>query len=68
MLALFAYPLLVNLLKGGPAQMWGWVAAKWANKPYGAATGAGGPGAGTALGGGIYPTPSGTSLQGKLLG
>lgn len=33
-LALFAYPLAVNLLKGGPPRMWGWVRAKWINQPY----------------------------------
>ena len=33
-LAVFAYPLFLNLLKGGPAQMWGWVRAKWTNQPY----------------------------------
>jgi hypothetical protein len=36
LLALFLYPLAVNLLNGGPAQMWGWVKAKWLNQPYGA--------------------------------
>lgn len=35
-LALLIYPLAVNLLNGGPAQMWGWVRAKWINQPYGA--------------------------------
>lgn len=30
-LALFAYPLLVNLLNGGPSLMWQWVKAKWVN-------------------------------------
>jgi hypothetical protein len=34
LLALFAYPLLANLLRGGPPQMWGWVKAKWVNEPY----------------------------------
>lgn len=44
LLALFAYPLAVNLLLGGPAQMWGWVKAKWVNEPYGGqASGAAGP-------------------------
>lgn len=36
-LALFAYPLLVNALRGGPAQAKGWLAAKFINQPYGAA-------------------------------
>lgn len=40
-LALFAYPLLVNLLTGGPAQMWGWVKAKWLNQPYGGTSNSG---------------------------
>jgi hypothetical protein len=52
-LALFAIPLLVNLLEGGPAQMWGWVKAKWLNQPY-----ALGP-APTKSGKQVYPTPTG---------
>lgn len=40
-LALFCYPMLVNLLSGGPAQMWGWIRAKWINQPYGAVSSAG---------------------------
>lgn len=36
LLALFLWPLLLNLVRGGPAQMWGWVKAKWINQPYGA--------------------------------
>lgn len=36
-LALFAYPLAVNLLQGGPSRMWAWVKAKWLNQPYAAA-------------------------------
>ena len=52
-LALFAIPLLVNLLEGGPAQMWGWVKAKWLNEPYalGPAPSSGGKQ--------VYPTPTG---------
>lgn len=45
-LALFCYPLLANLLSGGPAQMWGWVRAKWTNQPYGG-VGSSGPTAST---------------------
>jgi hypothetical protein len=45
-LALFAYPLLINALKGGPAQAKGWVAAKFINQPYGG-PGPGGPGSKT---------------------
>lgn len=41
LLAVFAYPLLVNLLNGGPAQMWGWVKAKWVNQPYGGTSNSG---------------------------
>lgn len=40
-LALIAYPLLVNLLDGGPAQMWGWVKAKFINQPYGGSSSSG---------------------------
>ena len=29
-----AYPLALNLLKGGPPRMWGWIKAKWVNEPY----------------------------------
>lgn len=36
-LALFIYPLALNFLRGGQAQAWGWVKAKWLNQPYGAA-------------------------------
>lgn len=36
-LALFIYPLVINFLRGGQAQAWGWVKAKWINQPYGAA-------------------------------
>src|SRR5258708_29780017 len=36
-LALVAYPLGLNLLKGRPARMWAWVKAKWVNQPLGAA-------------------------------
>jgi hypothetical protein len=36
-LALFIYPLALNFLRGGQAQAWGWVKAKWINQPYGAA-------------------------------
>lgn len=49
-LALFGYPLAVNLLLGGPARMWGWVRAKWVNQPYAAQPGKAEP---------FYPTPSG---------
>lgn len=31
LLALFVYPLGVHLIKGGPAEMWAWVKAKWLN-------------------------------------
>jgi hypothetical protein len=58
MLAVFLYPLLINLLNGGPPQMWGWVKAKFINEPYGGATPAGGPGTQTAQGH-LAPTPSG---------
>ncbi len=34
LLALFAYPIGLNLIRGGPAQAWGWVRAKWFNEPY----------------------------------
>ncbi len=34
LLALFAYPVLMNLLRGGPAQARGWFAAKFFNEPY----------------------------------
>lgn len=52
-LALFAIPLIVNLIEGGPAQMWGWVKAKWLNEPYalGPAPSKGGKQ--------VYPTPTG---------
>ena len=36
-LAFFVYPLVINFLRGGQAQAWGWVKAKWLNEPYGAA-------------------------------
>lgn len=36
-LALFIYPIAINFLKGGQAQAWGWVKAKWLNQPYGTA-------------------------------
>jgi hypothetical protein len=39
-LALFLYPLGFALVKGGPAEMWGWVKAKFFNEPYNT----GGPG------------------------
>lgn len=38
MLALFVFPLAINLLNGGPSLMWGWVKAKWFNAPYGGQT------------------------------
>lgn len=41
-LALFAYPLLVNGLRGGPAQAKGWLAAKFINQPYGGGRAGGG--------------------------
>jgi len=28
------YPLAINFLQGGPAQMFGWIKAKWVNQPY----------------------------------
>jgi len=34
-LALFAWPLIFNLLRGGPARMAGWIRAKFINQPYG---------------------------------
>jgi hypothetical protein len=34
LLALFLWPLVFNLVKGGPGQMWGWVKAKFINEPY----------------------------------
>lgn len=40
LVALFLWPLIFNLVKGGPAQMWGWVKAKFVNEPY-SASGAG---------------------------
>lgn len=52
-LALFGYPLAVNLLLGGPARMWGWVRAKWVNQPYAEGPGAGRPAPA------FYPTPTG---------
>jgi hypothetical protein len=56
--ALVIYPLVMNLVKGGPAQMWGWVKAKWLNQPYAApAKGYTSPfGAGAVL-----PTPTGAA-------
>lgn len=33
-LALVIYPLIINFLQGGTAQMLGWVKAKWVNEPY----------------------------------
>lgn len=42
LLALIAWPLLLNLVRGGPAQMWGWIKAKWINQPYGNAAPSGG--------------------------
>lgn len=41
-LALFLWPMVWNLVQGGPGQMWGWIKAKWINEPY-----AGGPGIAT---------------------
>lgn len=41
LLALFAWPLLLNLVRGGPPQMWGWLKAKFINQPYGSAAPAG---------------------------
>lgn len=38
LVALFAYPLAVNLLKGGPPQMWDWIKAKFTNNASGAST------------------------------
>lgn len=35
LLAFLLYPLLVNGLRGGPAQAKGWLAAKFVNAPYG---------------------------------
>ena len=35
LVALFAYPLAVNLLKGGPKQMWAWIDAKFTNNASG---------------------------------
>lgn len=49
-LALFAWPLTFNLLRGGPRQMWGWVAAKFINQPYGQAAAGAGPAAGDVRG------------------
>src|SRR5579859_7896487 len=34
LVALFAWPLGVNLLRGGPPRMWGWIKAKFINQPY----------------------------------
>lgn len=34
LLALVVYPLAINFLRGGTAQMWGWVKAKALNQPY----------------------------------
>lgn len=36
LLVLFLWPLTFNLVKGGPAQMWGWIKAKFINQPYSA--------------------------------
>lgn len=36
--AMFAYPLVLHLLLGGPGRMWGWVKAKFINQPYTAGT------------------------------
>lgn len=52
LLALFLWPLTFNLVKGGPAQMWGWIKAKFINQPYSASgaapsTGAAAPAGGT---------------------
>ena len=33
-LALFLWPLILNLVRGGTGQMWGWVKAKFVNEPY----------------------------------
>jgi hypothetical protein len=49
--ALFLWPLIFNLVKGGPGQMWGWVKAKFINEPYsasGASTTGGAPATGPA--------------------
>lgn len=35
LLALVVYPILANLLIGGPGRAWGWITAKWINEPYG---------------------------------
>lgn len=35
LLALFAYPMFIALLRGGPPAMWAWVRAKWANQATG---------------------------------
>ena len=51
LVAAFVWPLGVNLLKGGPGQMWGWVKAKFINQPY---TGAAGSGTGGSAGGGRH--------------
>src|SRR5579859_6553439 len=34
LVAAFAWPIGVNLLKGGPGAMWGWIKAKFINQPY----------------------------------
>jgi hypothetical protein len=38
-LALFLYPVLVNFLTGGHAQVIGWLKAKFINEPYGGGNG-----------------------------
>lgn len=58
-LALFAYPLAFNLIKGGPAQMWQWVRAKFIN----AAGPPAGPPPATARGG-RQPGPPQRGYQG----
>lgn len=56
--AAFAWPLGLNLLKGGPAQMWGWVKAKFLNEPY----------AGSVTTGGRQKAPTGQPQQPSTTG
>jgi hypothetical protein len=64
---MFIYPLVLNLVKGGPAQMWGWIKAKYLNQPYtagsrGTAGAAAGAAAANAFPPAVLPTPSGSQV------
>ncbi len=58
LVALFLWPIGINLLRGGPAQATAWLAAKFVNKPAAASSGTGSFG----------PPPSGGGQVGQLPG